>query len=84
MTSVRAAAILRLEPNLGEHEVRALVNDDEAEITAVFGYPLARCPDGKCACLQDAAWGHPCDRDEHGEYECMRIGGSPPVAGSEG
>lgn len=57
-----------------EGELDALASGDEQRVEEVFGYVLARCPrgDGKVFCLRDAEWGHPCDRDEHGEYECER------------
>lgn len=55
-------------------EVHALLRGDEDEITRVFGYKLARCPNGEGVCFQDAEWGHPCDRDERGEYICEREG----------
>lgn len=38
---------------------------------ATYGYLPARCPgDGGLLCALDCSWGHPCPRDEDGEYEC--------------
>ncbi len=30
---------------------------------------IARCPSGK-QCQRELEWGHPCDRDKDGNYEC--------------
>ena len=62
---------------LSPAERAALERDDPAEILAVFGYSLGRCPDGR-RCEHDAAWAHPCDRDENGQYECERAACADP------
>ncbi len=60
--------------NLSAEEIKALeAPDDEGEIRRVFGYSLAYCPDSLRRCRHDAEWGHPCDRDESGRYECERL-----------
>ena len=33
--------------------------------------PEALCPDRQ-PCWQEDEWGHPCDRNEQGQYECYR------------
>ena len=33
--------------------------------------PQALCPDRQ-PCRREDEWGHPCDRNEQGEYECER------------
>jgi hypothetical protein len=33
--------------------------------------PIAHCPGHPgILCARDVEWGHPCDRDESGVYEC--------------
>jgi hypothetical protein len=61
---------------LRDREKAAIIRNDAAEIERTFGYALAVCPDKSQRCVHDAAWAHPCDRDEHGEYECERLNGA--------
>jgi hypothetical protein len=67
---------------LSEDERAALDRDEPVEIKALFGYELERCPSG-LPCEHDAAWAHPCDRDENGQYECERVRSVEPF-GSPG
>jgi hypothetical protein len=62
-----------MSEDLNPEERAALESNDPEWISACFGYDLAACPDGR-RCEHDAAWAHPCSRDEHGEYECERVG----------
>ncbi len=45
----------------------------EKSFLAAFD-PQGHCPDGK-PCKHEQEWGHPCDRDEHGHYECETVNG---------